>query len=686
MRKFLTAAFLLAGLSAPAFAVSGTVTLVNNPALAYSTVATQNLLQFASPQGAASKLSVQVTYASATIPAQTFIGGQESTATITVVSTQALIASFATDSLTMPTTAQILGSPATGQITVESLTGLAGVPASFTTALSSYAYISSSSPSIVLNGYLTYTWGGNWASTDTIQHAATTLASAINAGGTFTASVVSSTGVAITYISSGTSYNGYPVTSSNGNYVSTGVYSGGTNPTTVTINNTLQNFAFTYGANWPSTDTVTDAAGILAGLINDIGGNGPALGIGSIVASNVSGEIFATATVNGSFQNAYTMATTSSPLVSVSSTNFSGGLNRALLGAYFKVGAYTYRNGYHWSDASNTSTGAAQSITNFLNSISTTINSDDTGGFGNVTASTSGGVVNLKAGAAGAAGNLITLATTQGPGLSGFTAGSALFTGGQDNASFTINGTVFQYPTNWTLGSSSTTSTAAGSIAAAIDANAVLGPLIAASNTSNVVYATATNNGTVYNYTLTSSTQSQLTAVGFTGGLNPAYSSGSATISLPNHGFTTALPVLFSTPSGGSIAGLVGGTTYYVIVADANDIELATTSALAQSNFPVILKSTDPTTSAHTYTVTPSTYIAGSASASWQASNDGVNWTAYSTTAGGQTVNSNTFTAINPSTTTVQDFGVVDYNYLRYNITGPNQGGVNLKVILTAKD
>lgn len=673
MRKLLFAAIALAAFPRWGFAISGSQTLINSTGLAYSTAIAQNLQNFGTSGGSASKLSVQVTYASATIPSQTFNGGQESTATITVVSTTSLVAAKATDTLVIPSTSAILGSGATAQITLLGTSGLPGKAASVTLQLANFSSYAASSPSVVLNGQYSFTYNGNWTSSDTITGALSNLVSAINSGGIFTANgvAVSST-VVISLISSGTYANGWRADSSAPTLVSTGVFAGGINPVTITINNGTQNLAFTYGINWPSSGTTTTSNAMsLAGAIN---------GVGGISATSVGAVVYATSTLSGTFANSFTLVTSSVAVVTVSSSNFSGGLNRSLLNAYFSINGVNYRNGYQWSDISNTSTGTIASILGFINGVSTATAQCGMG-LGNLTATWSGQTITLTQAIACSAGNAVTLAVSSG---SGMTVGGSTFTGGQDNASFVLGGITFQYPTNWNLGASSTTTTTALSIAAAINANSITGTVISATNTAAVVFATSTADGVLQNYSLTSSTVA-LAVSGFTGGLNPAYSSGTATIAIASHGFTTALPVLFST-GGVSIAGLTNQTTYYVIVIDANDIQLASSSSNALAGTGITITSKDNTASKHTSTLAPLSWTQGPASALWQVSNDGVNWANYSTTAFGVAVGSNTFLAVNPSTTTVQDFGSVDYNYIRYNVTGPTQGALVLKVILTAKD
>jgi hypothetical protein len=71
-----------------------------------------------------------------------------------------------------------------------------------------------------------------------------------------------------------------------------------------------------------------------------------------------------------------------------------------------------------------------------------------------------------------------------------------------------------------------------------------------------------------------------LTAVETTGGREGAVSIAGDTIQVFNHLYPTALPIKMY-GSNGVPTGLTEGTTYYVIVADANNIKLATSAANA---------------------------------------------------------------------------------------------------------
>jgi hypothetical protein len=572
MKKLFVSLFILAGLSLNAFSAVGPKTLVSEPGLTYSNTYPQNLNGYALPGESAAKLSAQITFASATIANQTFSDGSQSTGSLTVVSTSAIVALSATDSITVPSTAAILGSPATNQITVISTTGLSGV--------------------------------------------------------------------------------------------------------TITLNNGVQNFTYTYGLNWTSTDTINDAASLLATAMN---------GSAGIVANAVSNVVYATTTLNSTLSNAYTLSSSSPTVASVSGATFTGGLNPALLGASFTLGGLQYKRGLHWSDTSGTCSGTANSIATFINSVSTT-NAQPGQGIGNVIATVASGcVINLVTATSGAANNGITLTSTGPNGK--LTIGTPTFVGGQSNASITINGVTLTNGTSWpTPQSSSTTANVASAIVAAIQANSALNAIINVAATGSVVNSTSVANGVASNYTTVSSTPAALTFSNptMTGGKNAAFALNSGVINIPSHGFTKALPVLLTT-GGGTIGPLVNATTYYAVIVDANDIGLSSTSAVAQTGNYLTITSTAAQTTAHTLTLAPLAFSQGSAAAFWQVSNDGINWATYSTTQANVAVASQTFT-VSGSSTVVQDFGPIDYGWLRYNVTAPTQGGLTLSVILNAKD
>lgn len=584
MRKLLSLAVILLAPSAVC-AISGPQTLVSETALTYSTSPIQNLNAYGSPQGSAAKLSAQITVGSATVAAQTFTGGTQSTATIVVLSNN-ILAAAASNTITTPSTSAILGAGATAQITVVSTSGLTGA----------CLYIGANSPLIFCNGAV-----GSWTGVSTASGTASSIAAAIN-------------GVS-------------------------GIV-----------------------ANWPG---------------------------------GTSAVVFTSASVVGLFGNSYTLVSSTQTALSASAALFSGGKDPVLRNGYFTLNGSIYRNGVEWTDLSGTSTGTAASIGAFINSISTA-QAVAGGGLGSIRASVAGGVVTLTHQITGAAGNAVTLTVT--PSTGGLVAGGATFTGGQSAATLTINGVTLTAGVNFST--SATLSTIATNIAAAINAqSATIG--VAAAGVSTGVFSTSTVVGTSANYLLASSTQAALrlsppfvTTAGastgvMTGGTNSGYNITTDQISITNHGFTKALPVLYSTSAANAIGGLAWGTTYFVVVVDANTIGLSSTSAVALTGNYINLTSSVTSTTATTYTLTPGPFIQGAFSGKWQVSNDGGNWADFTVTSQGIVVSSQTvaiFSPVFPSSTVVQDFGFVDYGYIRYNIVGPTQGGASLRVILNAKD
>lgn len=426
---------------------------------------------------------------------------------------------------------------------------------------------------------------------------------------------------------------------------------------TVTSNGS---FTFCNGHEWTAVATTSGTAQAIATGMNGVGGivaNWPGSGSVIYTSATIQGPL-------GAFGNGYRIASSTPTAISLSSTSYTGGLDAILLNDIITFNGNQYRNDYAWTDNSGTSTGTCISIAGLLNS------------FGVIKATCTASVVYATATVAGSAGNAFTLSSST-PGL---TVATPAFIGGSDQASLVINGTTLLVSS-----AANTTLTAAG-IAALINANSALNTIIVATNTANIVKSTSTGVGTVTNYTTVSSTPAALTFSGatMTGGTNSAYTLNSAVINLPAHGFTKALPVLYS----GSpvIGGLATGTTYFVVVIDSNNIELSSTSVVAQSGNGIVITSSSSQTTADTYTLAPLGFSGGSAGAKWQVSNDAINWVDFTTTVGNVVVPIQTFTPVFPSTTSVQDFGNVDYQYMRYNVTGPTQGGVNLKVILNAKD
>lgn len=263
---------------------------------------------------------------------------------------------------------------------------------------------------------------------------------------------------------------------------------------------------------------------------------------------------------------------------------------------------------------------------------------------------------------------------------SSMTVGSALMTGGADNAVLTINGKTLTQGKDWTAGASTTT--AVLSLGNAI-AGAGLSLSTAASGNLGVIYATSTLNGTAYNYTLTTSSPTVLSVsqAVFTNGTNPGDTLGSQKITGNAAALPLALPILYAIGANPAIGGLTTGTTYYVVPLGGNSFSLAkySTSAVAglSADYATVT-STNSGTTAHTYTIAPLAW-AGNVTFVWQASNDNANWATAPSTG---TV---TFSSSTSNLDSLIDFGVFNFRYLRFNFTAPTSGAANIVVPVNIK-
>lgn len=427
----------------------------------------------------------------------------------------------------------------------------------------------------------------------------------------------------------------------------------------ISLNNGSQTLIFRQGFEWLTGATSTHTAQNIATAINGQAGLAASRGDGA------SAVVYSTATSVGGFGNDFTL--TLSANTSLSTTTWSGGVDRALLNTIIAFNGDGVRNGYQWSDESNTSTGTAASIATWLNN------------YGVIRATATGSVVFATATVGNLVGNTFTLASSS----LDLVIASPFFTGGQSGGSVSVNGVTFTEGVDFFVGNVS--SNTAANLATAIEnSSATTG--VHAQAAASLITSTSIIVGTSANYAMTTSTPSALTLAGalMTGGSNSAFSINSSLISLPSHGFTTALQILYSgTPV---IDGLTTGTTYFAVVVNVDNIRLSSTSVVAQSGNGIVITSSHTGTTFNTYTLAPLVWEQGLASAIFQVSNDGVNWADYLTTALGISVSSQTFVAAIPATTEIQDFGPINYKWLRYNIIGPTSGGVDLNVILNAKE
>ena len=209
---------------------------------------------------------------------------------------------------------------------------------------------------------------------------------------------------------------------------------------------------------------------------------------GTIVTSTVA--------VAGTGGNAYTFAS-STIAMAVGGANFAGGANDALQNATITVDSVVYPNGGAWTDASQTSSGTAQSIASFINQAS------------GLSATAATYPLALSA-----TGYITVLSTT---GLSG--AVITLNGVGSVNLGYGVAFASNSYT------AFSTTSTAL-SLANAINQYSLDSGMVAATTNYTTIYATATIPGTAGNsYTITSSKPLLISSGVFAGGTASTYGS-----------------------------------------------------------------------------------------------------------------------------------------------------------------
>lgn len=449
-----------------------------------------------------------------------------------------------------------------------------------------------------------------------------------------------------------------------------------TNQVTIASNATIQAAAATDTLVVNSTNGLTGATITLNGTV--VTNNGWRLDVSSDTAADIAAELntyvyqvvstAASSTLTlkarakGVTGNAFTVATSTPAALTVGAGTFSGGKNDAFQNQSITVNGNVYARGYYWNQPNNgpfTSTSTAISIAALLNTIS------------GIQANASGSVVYATATVAGAAANSFTIVSST---PSAMTVANPTFTGGVSPAVITINGTPVTVSTG-----ASTTATAAA-IAAAINANSALSPIVKATNVANVVTTTSTMVGTLANYTLVSSVPAAIMVSHptYVGGQNASFTVGSPNIFIPSHGYPTGAGLLLS--GANQPAPLVALTTYYAIVVDANDIDLATSSANAKAGIFITLTSST-TTGPHTSTLTPLA-LSGTPTLQWQVSNDcnPLHYTNYTTTSQGVSISTLSFGSPYTAGVTTWDLGSVNYQCIQAAVTGPTAGAWNLQV------
>lgn len=269
----------------------------------------------------------------------------------------------------------------------------------------------------------------------------------------------------------------------------------------------------------------------------------------------------------------------------------------------------------------------------------------------------------------GANGNLVRV-TVSNP--STLTLAHAAFTGGRNAASITVNGFTLQAGRDFVIGAAA--SNTATNIRAAINAKAVLSSQVTAAGSSADITIQSDHTGTIYNFPLSTSNSSAISRLHPTliGGANTAWTLNTKNIAVTSHGFTLALPVLYSTGAGApAIAGLTTQTTYYVIPVDANTIQLASSSGNAQAGTGIVLASSSTLTASKSYTLAPLAFTTQSGTGfKWQTSDNGSDWSDVSITSVTYSV---------PGSYAF-DLGVINQRYLGLNVVAPATGGLQLSV------
>ena len=413
-----------------------------------------------------------------------------------------------------------------------------------------------------------------------------------------------------------------------------------------------------------------------------------------IASSNTSGM---TASVNtsstvvtvsclayGTFCNNY--AVTSSSPTAISTAAFSGGTNPVTVtvgGAQFTA-AVSSLTANQFNVGANT-TAMATNLAAQIAASSNTIG---------ITAASAGTVVSATATVAGAAGNSFATLTSNALAIS---TAALTMSGGQSNAVTCINGACLTANKDYYPATSNTVTAAA--IVTAWSTQ-VASQTITLTSAGAIISATSTVVGTAPNSYLLTVTTNAITPlvlvsssattgaqVGtFSGGTNAAYTlvNGTGTVlTIPNHGFNTALPVLYSTGSATAITGLTNQTTYYPIYLTANTISLASSTVQAMLGNALPLTSSQTKTTADTFTLAP---LAITGTPSWQfvVSDDAINWVPFTTTVNNIAISSATYSSyISTGTVNVYDLNHMDYAWFGAKVIPPTTGALNfgMKVI-----
>lgn len=428
---------------------------------------------------------------------------------------------------------------------------------------------------------------------------------------------------------------------------------GSVSGSTLTIAGTKFIAGVTYVVGVSSNATAINLASIIPALVPNV----------TATVSPVGGSsVTLTCLTAGSFCNSYTVAFAGSG-ITTTGANFTGGQDNASFTIGTPVGSYTFTQGQQWTvqlQSSNT----AVSATNGINATPII-----------VTASTSSATtILLTVDLSGTTGNAFTLSAS----TAALSIGNAKFTGGQDPAVLCIQGTC------GTAGISFAVGTPTGTVVNIqnwINASPTLSQIIISTQvgTTDIVNATATVIG-ANPYSITSSTP-VIKVSGFSAGGVSAINLATDIISVPSNGFADGTQVLFTSNTAQSTAptGLISGTTYFVIMLDANNIQLATTLGNSTGTIPVPINITaQAANGGGSFTLTPLP-LAGGLTLQWLASDDCSHYNTL-TLPNNVTVSTVTFTTASAATSSYWDFGQLNPRCLELLIGGPITGNYNLTV------
>lgn len=428
---------------------------------------------------------------------------------------------------------------------------------------------------------------------------------------------------------------------------------------------TVNGYQLTPGNQWTIGASSNSTAVSLAAAFNNVSG------ITATGPTNGGATITLTCTIGGAFCNSYRI-TTSTVAVTFSTTGvsnlFTGGNDNPSFTISDPARVIVFSQGTQWFQ--NTySSNTAISVVNAINA------------YGNfLTASTTTAtIVTIQAVKKSLTGNQFAL-TSSTPAL---TVGSGNFIGGQNAASFTLQGITKTAGIDWAVGTSSVTASTA--IVSAINSDPYLSTIVIATTSitcpgCGIVYATSTVLG-VNAWNLISSSTSTLLVGGFSGGGASAVTTANSSLVLPSHGFATGTQVYLATTTATSTPpGLLFiGTTYYAVVLDANDIQLSSSLANATA-IPavVVVISTQTVNGGGAFKLMP-LGLTQPMLLTWNASDDNSNFNPL-TLPNNVTPATITVSTSAAASSSYWDFGQINARYLQLKVQGPTSGAFNLTV------